>query len=119
MSRAAAQRRNDLGVRVSDAFTNYGLVGVVIIREQVVEQWVMSCRVLGYQIEEAVMAQIVQSLAGGDPVDVHGVLLETEANLACRDLFSRCGFEALADGWRLSAGTPRLEVPAHVALSID
>jgi FkbH-like protein len=103
---------------VSDAFTNYGLVGVVIVRGNVVEQWVMSCRVLGYQIEEAVMAHIVKSITHGNPANVRGVLIETEANLACRDLFSRCGFEAFQDGWHLSAETP-LDVPAHVAFSIS
>src|SRR5205823_4882148 len=77
---------------VSDAFTNYGLVGVVIVRDRVVEQWIMSCRVLGYEIEEAVMAHIVRGAMNGGDGEVVGRLIETKANFPCRDLFQKCGF---------------------------
>jgi FkbH-like protein len=39
---------------VEDRYTDYGLVGVVIVSGSTIERWVMSCRVLGYEIEEAV-----------------------------------------------------------------
>ena len=100
---------------VSDAFTNYGLVGVVIVRDRVVEQWVMSCRVLGYRIEEAVMVHIVRAAMNGGDGEVVGRLIETKANFPCRDLFQKCGFAQRGDDWVLEPGR-LVEPPAHVAL---
>ena len=100
---------------VTDAFTNYGLVGAVVVRGRVIEQWVMSCRVLGYQIEEAVMAHIVRSLTIGTGDDVTGLLIETVANLPSRDLFARCGFAKDGDRWSL-AGSTVVQAPPHVTL---
>jgi hypothetical protein len=91
------------------------LVGVVIVSDGAIEQWVMSCRVLGYQIEEAVMATIVQSLRlrGFDTITGH--LNETDANFPCRTLFSKCGFTDHEAGWILQPNQTIL-VPTHVAV---
>ena len=56
-----------------------------------IDLWLMSCRVLGYQIEQAVMATIIDIIAGGATVE--GTLIETEVNFPCRSLFASCGFE--------------------------
>jgi FkbH-like protein len=98
---------------VSDSFTNYGLVGVVIVRDKIIEQWAMSCRVLGYQIEEAVMAHIVDFLVDRSDAEVEGRLIKTEANFPCQDLFAKCGFEHRGDHWVLAPGM-MVEAPAHV-----
>jgi FkbH-like protein len=100
---------------VSDSFTNYGLVGAVFVRDRIIEQWVMSCRVLGYQVEEAVMAHIVGSLADGGSDEVKGRLVETDANFPCRDLFAKCGFEERGNHWVLAPGTI-VETPTHVRM---
>ncbi|HEX3863487.1 MAG TPA: HAD-IIIC family phosphatase [Stellaceae bacterium] len=102
---------------VRDAFTRYGLVGVVIVRGDTIEQWVMSCRVLGYEIENAVMAHLAagQRKAGHD--GIKGLLIETEANHPCRDLFEKCGFLPRKNHWLLPAQTI-FEVPSHVTISL-
>ncbi|HEV2301189.1 MAG TPA: HAD-IIIC family phosphatase [Stellaceae bacterium] len=102
---------------VEDRFTNYGLVGVVVMEGGSIVQWVMSCRVLGYQVEEAVMATLVGRIRSGDGAPaVTGELVETEVNFPCRDLFDKCGFRVNGDRWALNAETP-LPVPAHVSIS--
>ena len=100
---------------VTDRFTSYGLVGVVMIRASHVEQWVMSCRVLGYQIEEAMMATVVADIRTRRPGAVTGRLIPTDVNYPCRDLFSKCGFtcpDGTAD-WTLGPETA-LSIPAHI-----
>ena len=49
--------------------------------------------VLGYDVEQAVMAKIVNAHG-----KVSGRLVTTEVNFPCRDLFAKCGFRAEADG---------------------
>ena len=107
-----------MAFEVTDRFTSYGLVGVVIFRSGLIEQWVMSCRVLGYQVENAVMAIIVAAMRASDPGPVTGRLLHTDVNFPCRDLFRDCGFTETgeAGAWVLAPETA-LDVPEHVTIS--
>jgi FkbH-like protein len=100
----------------ADAFTTYGLVGVVLARGTAIEQWVMSCRVLGYDLEKAVMARLVEHLRLTGPAEITGRLVETEVNFPCRDFFAKTGFVASGGGaWRLPADVG-VEAPPHVDL---
>jgi FkbH-like protein len=103
---------------VTDSFTSYGLVGVVLFRSNHIEQWVMSCRVLGYQIEEAVMAIIVAAMRANQPGAVTGWLIHTDVNFPCRDLFQNCGFTELSDAanWVLAPGTV-IAIPEHITFT--
>ena len=103
---------------VVDSFTDYGLVGVVIVCGGMIEQWVMSCRVLGYQVEEAVMANLVQAMRAEGFETISGHLIETDVNFPCRDLFSRCGFVASGNSWSLAPETV-ISVPEHITISCD
>ncbi len=107
-----------IAFEVTDRFTSYGLVGVVIFREGRIEQWVMSCRVLGYQIEEAVMAAIIEPMRAAGTTTVYGRLIHTDVNFPCRELFSRCGFVDMnGDGdWALATETG-VAIPAHVMIT--
>jgi len=98
---------------VTDRFTSYGLVGVVFAKDGRFLQFLMSCRVVGLEVEVAVIAQLTKAMARADrPVSAE--LKETELNLLARDVWRRCGFE-LRDGvWRL-LDSEALRVPAHVS----
>ena len=77
----------------------------------------MSCRVVGMDVEIAVLAELLKLQAenGGGPSIA--VLRETELNLVCRDLYERCGFERKdGDIWARPA-TSLLAVPSHAHLS--
>jgi FkbH-like protein len=63
-----------------DVYTDYGLVGAVLIRGSAIEQWVMSCRVIGYDIERAVMSIAVRAIRAVGNAEVRGLLRETDAN---------------------------------------
>lgn len=100
---------------VSDAFTNYGLVGVVMMDGPNIVQFVMSCRVLGMNVEVAVLDYLLRVREAVAPgVATQAILIETEKNFPSRDVFSRAGFEKVDDVWTRAAG---VETPQdHVAI---
>jgi FkbH-like protein len=101
---------------VKDRFTAYGIVGVAIVAGDRIEQFVMSCRVAGLDVEIAVVAELLAGLRSqGSPAAV-AVLHETDANALCRDLYARCEFTLDANG-ELARSTAGFDPPAHVQLT--
>lgn len=89
---------------VSDRFTHYGIVGVALIKGACIEQLVMSCRVVGLDVEYGVLKLLIAEVASHQPGQtIHANLGETGKNLLCQSIFSDCGFERSvgADDWRL------------------
>jgi len=104
---------------VADRFTTYGLVGVLLVRRNDILQFVMSCRVVGMDVEIAAVAGVLQAIRTPGVVEIGAGLVETPANLLCRDLWVRCGFvSASPEHYRRSASPP-LATPAHIALRLD
>jgi FkbH-like protein len=99
---------------VTDRFTAYGLVGVVVVEDAHIAQFVMSCRVAGLDVEIAALAEIVHALADSGARTVTAALVHTDANLLCRDLFERCGFENRGDVWALELRDTELPCPTHI-----
>jgi FkbH-like protein len=99
---------------VQDRFTRYGLVGVVVVEAGRIDQFVMSCRVLGLDVEKAVVAALSARLQNGS--DLTARLEATEANLPCRDLYDRCGFKQDGNDW-IKPRAYTVEAPAHVAIT--
>jgi len=105
-------------IEAGDRFTQYGLIGAAWVTGNCLEHLVMSCRALGLGIEEAFVAGLAHQFAAEGQAAITGRLVPTEANLACRHVFSRSGFvpvEGEATRWTRSLATPP-PVPAHLAL---
>jgi len=102
---------------VSDKYTNYGLVGVIAVsRPATVEQFVMSCRVMGMGIETAVLSELGQRLAREGAAQLQSLVVETDANGPARDLFERFGMRASGTG-AFSIDLDKLPAPAaHVTI---
>jgi FkbH-like protein len=104
-----------LAFTVTDRFSEYGLVGVLFLRSAVIVQFVMSCRVLGMDVELYAVSHAVTLLRarqGGGAVAA--TLVETADNAPCREVFARAGFTAAGDGrFELAAGATPV-TPAHV-----
>jgi FkbH-like protein len=101
-----------------DRFTQYGLIMAAWLQRNCIDHVVMSCRALGLGLEEALLAYLATRSA--DPES--GVLLarleRTDANLACREIYSRNGFIQVLENptfWGRSLETP-MRCPAHVSL---
>ena len=103
---------------VTDRFTAYGVVGVAFVRGAEILQFVMSCRVVGLEVEYAVIAKVLARLAAAGAREARAALKETELNLLARDLWARCGFSTLEGVWTRDLGllTPP---PAHIRIVSD
>ena len=102
---------------VTDRFTDYGVVGVIFARADEVVQYVMSCRVLGMEVEIAALGTIVQFLRSAGVPRIVGSIIPTDVNMPCRDVFTRSGFrEVDAHRFELNANKP-LTLPSHVRVN--
>ncbi|NGZ83106.1 HAD-IIIC family phosphatase [Duganella aceris] len=81
---------------VRDKFSDYGQVGALLLQGGVIRQFVMSCRVLGMDVEIAALDHVVGELFRDGAEIVVGALVETELNTPCRDVYARAGFASTA-----------------------
>ena len=88
-------------VRLKDRFGDHGLISIVI-GEKVgqtlkIDTWLMSCRVLKRQVEEAVLNELVRLARLKDCSSLLGTYLPTAKNEMVRDFYGRMGFTLTAE----------------------
>jgi FkbH-like protein len=87
--------------RLSDRFGDHGLIGVILAEKGRVEwridTWLMSCRVLGRQMEEFMCASLLSAAQREGASNVVGEYLPSEKNAVVSGLYPRMGFEALPE----------------------
>jgi FkbH-like protein len=101
-----------LQVRLQDIFGDNGMISVVICRKHEslweIESWIMSCRVLGRGLEQAVLGLLVEHARSAGARELRGLYLPTAKNHLVRDHYLKLGFtrtnESAAVGttWNLS-----------------
>ncbi len=101
---------------VEDRFTAYGVVGVIVAEGNHLSQFVMSCRVIGLDVEIAAIAELLRRLRETGADLVSASLTATPLNLLSRDLYQRCGFDCTGDTWLRPTVLP-VEMPAHVRIA--
>jgi FkbH-like protein len=99
---------------VTDRYTAYRVVGVLVVRGEEIVQFVMSCRVIGMDVELAAVSGVLSAMAARGHKRAVTSLVETPANLPCRDLWSHCGFVAGRRGLFIRKPIGTLAVPAHI-----
>lgn len=113
-------------LELNDRFGPSGIVGVLILKEDVggawtVDTFLLSCRVMGRTVENAFLGAVVRELAIRR---LHGEFLPTAKNSPVRDLYERLGFERIGEPsenrlWRLDDAAAKLEVPPWFEITID
>jgi FkbH-like protein len=108
---AAIRRILDAGgevyaVGVEDRNSSYELMGVVILAggpegEAVIDSFLLSCRTLGRTVETAMLAFLCRRAKARGAAAITGDIVPTERNTPVRDLYSRHGFEAAENRFRL------------------
>ena len=95
-----------LHLRLIDRFGDNGLIAAVIARAQgealVVDTWLMSCRVLGREVERATLALLVAQARARGLVRLVGEYIPTAKNAMVRDLYERLGFRKSGDDSRFA-----------------
>ena len=87
---------------VTDRFGDNGIVAAVIVnlepeQEPLVEEFVMSCRVMGKRIEDAVIEAVEEDLCRLGFKGLRGVYLPTAKNQPVAELYPRLGYERIGD----------------------
>jgi FkbH-like protein len=114
---AAFTERADVWIiAAEDKYSSYGVVSVVLIEDRMILQMVMSCRVVGYEVEMAALGSIIRLIRNGSEI-IRAVTRTTDHNRLSRQLFANLGFEKRADEWVLSGPSP--QVPMHVAVRMQ
>jgi FkbH-like protein len=123
-----AQRDPDcltLQVRLCDKFGDNGMISVVICRrigrDWHVDTWLMSCRVLGRRVEDAVLQELLLQARERGVARIIGTYNPTERNKLVEDHYPKLGFalvERRQDGttvWQLPvAEAPIATLPLEV-----
>lgn len=83
---------------VSDRFGEEGTIGVAIVHSTEaahrIDTFLMSCRVLGRGIEQALLGNVVQICRQRGPNAIHGWYLPTRKNAQVKDFYAKFGFRA-------------------------
>lgn len=78
-----------------DRYTDYGIVGVLFTLENCITQFVMSCRVLGMEIELAVIDEVAAQISARQPGQpLVGLVIKSPKNTPSQGVFTAAGFVA-------------------------
>jgi FkbH-like protein len=114
-----------LHARLVDKFGDNGIICVVICRATgsdvwTIDTWLMSCRVLGRRVEQAVLGEILKQARSLGIRKLVGVYRPTDRNGMVRDHYGKLGFKQVQDDaggaslWELSVDAEIDEAPMIV-----
>lgn len=102
---------------VNDRYADYGTVGVLFTNGFEIVQFVMSCRVLGMDVETAVLSKLVSMLRGETRSEIKAPIIPTETNTPCRDIYKNSGFVEQSGTYVLPT-TSDIARPSHIEITI-
>jgi FkbH-like protein len=89
-------------LHVRDRFGDHGLVAAALVQASpsawVLDNLVMSCRVIGYGIETSLLATITADAWASSAARLEADFIPTSKNAPASDLFARHGFRAESSG---------------------
>jgi predicted enzyme involved in methoxymalonyl-ACP biosynthesis len=92
---------------VSDRFGEHGLTGAIVVSGGEIVGLAVSCRVLGFGVEQAFVGEVVAALASHHP-QLTARIVETARNAPVRNIYRDAGFTLGDDGaWRLETDAER------------
>ena len=90
--------------QVFDKFGDNGITGVFILKHEKPTEWILdsfllSCRVMGRQIENAIMNYIIEQAKQNGIKTLKAQFIPTEKNIPIQDFLPSCGFEKIENFW--------------------
>ena len=130
---ASSSRSVTLAIRLRDKFGDNGLISVVLARpepalsddELFIDSWLMSCRVLGRQVEHAVLQVLAEAAHNAGYRALIGEYRPTERNGMVAEHYPSLGFEQFsgyekaepnASYWRYQLGH---SIPVHHFIEVS
>ena len=88
--------------RLSDRYGDFGMIGVIIARPSSskswdIDTWLMSCRVLGRRVEEAMLADLVHHARAAGMGQLTATYIPTAKNTMVAEHFDKLGFALLGE----------------------
>ena len=121
----AAPATHTLQVRLRDRFGDSGMIAVLIARRSEhqgepafdIDTWLMSCRVLGRKVEEAMLRELALAAHAASVRWIVGRYIPTAKNGMVKEHYAKLGFEACPAGTEGAAGETAwlLDVAAYQA----
>jgi FkbH-like protein len=117
--------------RLDDCFGSNGIISIVIgriitqdgVRALDLDTWLMSCRVLGRSVENAILAVVVDTARQAGVERLIGHYRPTSKNAMVRDLYPRLGFEPAPEAaqgdetvWEFFLNAEPVEMPEYFSL---
>ncbi len=88
-------------VRLTDTLGDNGMISVVICQRHPdhweIDTWLMSCRVLGRRVEEAVLDDMVQHARNEGIARIIGSYIPTSRNVIVADHYQKLGFKKIGE----------------------
>jgi FkbH-like protein len=110
-----------LQIRLSDTLGDNGMISVIVCRSKEdlwdIDTWLMSCRVLGRGVEQAVLRELLQRARERNIRALIGTYRPTDRNKLVEQHYSKLGFSLESecpDGsttWLLDVATAQVEAP--------
>jgi len=89
-----------LQIRLADTFGDNGMISVIICRRDAnawqIDTWLMSCRVLGRRVEQAILQELVGQARALGITRIIGSYRPTERNRLVEDHYAKLGFTECA-----------------------
>ncbi len=105
-----------LQMEMQDTFGEYGIIGVSLIRNSLIELLLLSCRVLGKDVEVAFLSVILHFMKDRGISEVNGIYIPSEKNIQTASFYSNCGFtlkESVGKStvWSRNLSEPIITIP--------
>lgn len=107
--------------RVSDRFGDYGLTGLASLKvfedNASIVDFLLSCRVFGKNVEDAIFATLVSEARATGATSVTATYVQTAKNKPCLEFLRRIGIHCNTDDMTFSWDTKQeFKLPTHIRL---
>jgi len=106
--------------QVEDKFGDNGITAAFIVNKTSPKEWtidtfLLSCRVMGRGVEEAIIGNIIEKAREAGVEKVNGQYIPTKKNKPCEDFFSKCGFENSGKFWKFNT-KKQFSIPSYLKI---
>ena len=111
-------------IRLQDVLGDNGMISVIICKKEEnqwnIDTWLMSCRVLGREVEQAALQDIITNATDNGVTKLIGTYIPTERNVIVKNHFKKLGFKKISNNdekevWELNIVNYKFqEVPMHL-----
>jgi FkbH-like protein len=109
--------------QVEDKFGDNGITGVFIVKKDNSKEWIidtflLSCRIIGREIEKTMMEQIFQQAKCNGVKRIRAKFIPTQKNKPAEKFLENCGFKKEGDFWIYDLEIP-FKKPDFIEVKIE